>query len=196
MLPSVTAGDEHAYIVLLNFDNYELCLSRFRHEVIIIIIIIIIIMIIIKFIWRLNHKYSKALPPNSEVALLPECSSPTYTSYFDSFHDKAVPRRSSHLKQGCDRRSRYMPDCTALFCQCIPMRMRRPSRIENTSWRYSGQIYISRHTAVHTPWKGPMSPTRSRRNKFGCSLKCHMSFVWDMGQPGVTGLRTLLLGNR
>ena len=25
MLPSVTAGDEHAYTVLLTFDNYELC---------------------------------------------------------------------------------------------------------------------------------------------------------------------------
>ena len=30
MLQSVIAGDEHAYTVLLSFDNYELYLSRFR----------------------------------------------------------------------------------------------------------------------------------------------------------------------
>ena len=29
VLPSVAAGDKHAYTVLLSFDNYELCLSSF-----------------------------------------------------------------------------------------------------------------------------------------------------------------------
>ena len=30
VLQSVTVGDKHVYTVLLSFDNYKLCLSRFR----------------------------------------------------------------------------------------------------------------------------------------------------------------------